>query len=128
MTLISLLSAFATVLGLSGAIPQIIRMVRARSAAGQSPVGWLMGGLCHACMVYVNAVGHHATLLAVGNVVTLALCTTAVAVIVSLRGRSRTPSATPAPAEELVALPTQEFQLLADAVRVAERRRTAAAA
>ncbi len=65
MTLISLLSALATVLGLSGAIPQILRMVRARSAAGQSPVGWLMGGLCHSCMVYVNAVGHHATLLAV---------------------------------------------------------------
>jgi uncharacterized membrane protein len=83
-------------------------------------------------MVYVNAVGHHATLLAVGNVVTLALCTTAVAVIASLRGRASAPSATPAPApapaEELVALPTQEFQLLADAVRVAERRRTAAAA
>ncbi len=123
MSLISVLSILAAVLGLSGAIPQIARMVRAGSAAGQSIAGWSMAAVCNACMIYVNFFGYHAPLLAAGNSATFALCATAITVIAWLHRRGRGRAGAIAPAEDLVALPTQEFVLLADAVRTAERRR-----
>ncbi len=123
MSLISALSILAAVLGLSGAVPQIARMLRAGSAAGQSIAGWLMGAVCNACMIYVNFFGYHAPLLAAGNFATFALCAAAVSVIAWLHRRGRGRAQAPAPAEDLVALPTQEFQILAEAVRTAERRR-----
>jgi hypothetical protein len=119
MSLISLLSVVAAVLALSAAVPQILRMHRARSAAGQSPTGWAMGAACHGCMVYVNLVGYGAPLLAAGNAASLTLCAAAVASIGWLGRRHPATSRV-----DLTDLPTQEFQLLVREVRSAQRRRS----
>lgn len=67
MSVLSVVSTLAIVLGLAGTLPQIAAMVRRRSAAGQSPLGWMLGVTVHALMGYVNLVGYGATTLAVGN-------------------------------------------------------------
>ena len=61
MTLVTFLSTCAMLLGLGGILPQLVRMVRSRSASGQAPLGWGMGCAAHASMAYVIAheMGHH---------------------------------------------------------------------
>ena len=63
MTLTALLSTCAMVMGLGGIVPQLVRMVRTRSAGGQALVGWGLGTAAHASMTYVNLVGFHSMLL-----------------------------------------------------------------
>jgi hypothetical protein len=43
MTVANLISVAAMALGLGGILPQLARMARSRSAAGQAPSGWAMG-------------------------------------------------------------------------------------
>jgi hypothetical protein len=81
MSLLALVSSTAIVIGLCAALPQLAAMVRARSAAGQSALGWSLGAFVNGLMSYVNFAGYHATVLALGNVASLALCLVAVALV-----------------------------------------------
>lgn len=112
MTLVTLLSTCAMLLGLGGILPQLIRMVRSRSAGGQAPLGWGMGCAAHASMAYVNFFGFHSTLLSASNLVAGSLCATAIVLITALRGRGGHATA-PLVVDEL---PTQEFVALRAAV------------
>jgi hypothetical protein len=81
MSLLPFFSSAAIVIGLAAALPQLYAMVRARSAAGQSALGWLLGATVNTLMAYVNYVGYKATALAVGNVASLAICLAAVGLV-----------------------------------------------
>ena len=145
MLLVSVLSSVAIVFGIGANLPQIARMHRSRSAAGQSPVGWIMGAVTNLCLAYVNLVGLGATLLGAANLGTVVLCSIAVALTLRFgeaRG-SESEVAVPAPVatvpaepvcvaslvasshDTMVDMPTQEFTLINDAVRAAEQRRVA---
>jgi hypothetical protein len=117
MTLVTILSTCALLLGLGGILPQLARMVRTRSAGGQAALGWAMGGAAHASMAYVNFFGFHSVLLSASNVVAGSLCATAITLIVTL-GRRRAPG----PAIALDELPTQEFAALREAVLARDPR------
>jgi hypothetical protein len=112
MTLVTILSTCAMLLGLGGILPQLARMVRSRSAGGQAALGWGMGCAAHASMAYVNFFGFHSLLLSASNIVAGSLCATAIVLIATL-GRQR-PAAVPA--FGLDELPTQEFVALRAAV------------
>lgn len=143
MLLVSVLSSVAIVFGIGANLPQIARMHRSRSAAGQSPVGWIMGAVTNLCLAYVNLVGLGATLLGAANLGTVVLCSIAVALTLRF-GEAEQPevaefasvaAAPAAPAaiasivasshDTMVDMPTQEFTLINDAVRAAEQRRVA---
>jgi hypothetical protein len=124
MSLLPILSSAAIVIGLAAALPQLSAMVRARSAAGQSALGWMLGATVNTLMAYVNFVGYHATPLALGNVASLTICLAAVGLVVRFG----------APAEDLVDapgdaplafhdLPTLELVVLRDQLEHETRRR-----
>jgi hypothetical protein len=118
MTVITLVSAAGMALGLGGIVPQIVRMARTRSAAGQSLSGWVMCLAANSAMAYVNGVAFGAMILAVSNLTAVALCAIAVLLIVTL-GRRPTPMSLP-PLEQLR---TQELVILREAVVTAEQSR-----
>jgi hypothetical protein len=118
LTLITVLSAAGMALGLGGIVPQIVRMVRARSAAGQSPAGWAMGFAAHSAMCYVNVTAFGAFILAASNVVAATLCAVAVTLITTL-GKRPAPVTIPS----LEQLKTQELVILREAVASAEQAR-----
>jgi hypothetical protein len=118
MTLITVISATGMALGLGGIVPQIVRMVRARSAAGQSPLGWLMCLAANTAMGYVNITAFGALILAASNLTAALLCGIAVTLIVAL-GKRPAPLSLP-PLEQLR---TQELVVLREAVTSAEQRR-----
>jgi hypothetical protein len=124
MTLVTLLSTCAMLLGLGGILPQLVRMVRSRSAGGQAPLGWGMGCAAHASMAYVNFFGFDSLLLSASNLVAGSLCATAILLITTLRDHA--PAAVPVAVDDM---PTQEFVALRAAVlargtdqRTCERR------
>jgi hypothetical protein len=117
MTLVTLLSTCAMLLGLGGILPQLVRMVRSRSASGQAPLGWGMGCAAHASMAYVNFFGFDSLLLSASNLVAGSLCATAILLITTLRDRA--PAAAPLVVDDL---PTQEFVALSAAVAARESR------
>src|SRR4051812_17958286 len=82
MSLLPIASTTAIVIGLCAALPQLGAMIRARSAAGQSALGWSLGAFVNVLMAYVNMVGYQATVLAAGNIASVALCLTAVALVI----------------------------------------------
>lgn len=143
MLLVSVLSSVAIVFGIGANLPQIARMHRSRSAAGQSPVGWIMGAVTNLCLAYVNLVGLGATLLGAANLGTVVLCSIAVALTLRFGESGQAdaeavPSTVAAPAEPIcvsslvassydtmVDMPTQEFTVINEAVRAAEQRRVA---
>jgi hypothetical protein len=142
MLLVSVLSSVAIVFGIGANLPQIARMHRSRSAAGQSPVGWIMGAVTNLCLAYVNLVGLGATLLGAANLGTVVLCSIAVALTLRFGASGQveaaavataSPAAAPAEIASIVAsshdtmvdMPTQEFTLINEAVRAAEQRRVA---
>jgi hypothetical protein len=117
MTLVTMLSTSAVLLGLGGILPQLVRMLRSRSASGQAPLGWGMGCAAHASMAYVNFFGFDSLLLSASNVLAGSLCAIAILLIGLLRDRA------PAPAPLVVDdLPTQEFVALSAAVAARESR------
>lgn len=120
MSVVTVLSALAMALGLAGALPQIARMMRARSAAGQSAVGWGMGVATNASMAYVNFFGFHAPMLTLSNLLSGALCAAAIVLIVRLGEGEPPPPERPA---TLVDMPTCEFVALRDAVLYADQER-----
>ena len=141
MLLVSVLSSVAIVFGIGANLPQIARMHRSRSAAGQSPVGWIMGAVTNLCLAYVNLVGLGATLLGAANLGTVVLCSIAVSLTVRFGETGPRETVTePMPVaaapvgiaslvasshDTMVDMPTQEFTVINDAVRAAEQRRVA---
>ena len=95
MTLLALLSTCAMIMGLGGIVPQLVRMVRTRSAGGQATIGWALGAAAHASMTYVNLVGFHSLLLGAYSVTAGSLCAAAMVLIATLRRRGE-PAAAPA--------------------------------
>ena len=111
MTLLAFLSTCAMVMGLGGIVPQLVRMVRTRSAGGQAQVGWALGTAAHASMTYVNLVGFHSLLLGAYSMTAGTLCASAMILIATLSRRGA-----PAPAVAVDELATQEFVALRAAV------------
>lgn len=131
---ISLASSIAMAVGLAAALPQIVRMLRSRSAAGQSSAGWAMGLLANVCMGYVNLRGFDAELLAASNALSGLLCIAAIALITRFAGDEATAepaSSTPTglgsarPVHHVLAdLPTTEFVALRSAIDEVEELRS----
>lgn len=84
MSILSIASTFAIVLGLASTVPQIATMLRTRSAHGQSPLGWTLGLSVNVLMGYVNIAGFHAPLLGVGNLAGAALNAVALTCVMRL--------------------------------------------
>lgn len=82
MTLISIASSFAIVLGFAGTLPHIRTMVRNRSSNGQSPAGWLIGIAVNVMTGYVNLAGLGAVMLGIGNVIAGTFAAIALACVV----------------------------------------------
>src|SRR3954462_9092362 len=87
MTLVTILSAAGMALGLGGIVPQIVRMARARSTAGQSPAGWVMCLAANSALAYVNITAFGALVLAASNLLAALMSGVAVALITTLRRR-----------------------------------------
>jgi hypothetical protein len=117
-TLIATISMLSAVIGIAGIVPQIMTMLRARSSAGQSTVGWSFGIFTNASLAFVNLLGYHALVLGSGNLASLSGCLTAVYLVRRFRRREE-----PA-AEAVTELHTQEFEILRDAVLIEHHRRT----
>ncbi len=98
MTLISIASSIAIVLGFAGTLPHIRTMVLSRSSNGQSPTGWLIGILVNVMTGYVNLAGLGAVMLGVGNVIAGSFAAVALFCVIHYR-RLRAPTAAPAEAE-----------------------------
>jgi uncharacterized protein with PQ loop repeat len=118
---ITTISMVAATVGIIAIVPQLAAMLRARSSAGQSPLGWSMGIATNGALAYVNLLGYHATVLGGGNLISLSGCLTALALVVRFRGPVED-----APGEEtpVADLPTTEFAVLRDEVLDEHRRRT----
>jgi uncharacterized membrane protein YccC len=117
-TLIATISMLAALIGIAGIVPQLITMLKARSSAGQSTVGWSFGIATNLSLGFVNLLGYHALVLGSGNLASLSGCLTAVYLVRRFRPREE-------PATEAVTdLRTQEFEILRDAVLVEHHRRT----
>ncbi|HET6506407.1 MAG TPA: hypothetical protein VFG42_06435 [Baekduia sp.] len=125
MSLLPVFSSAAIVIGLAASLPQLYAMLRVRSAAGQSALGWMLGATVNTLMAYVNFVGYHATPLALGNVASLAICLAAVGLVV--RFGEVVDEVVDGFEEPLVAfheLPTMEFVALRDQLEDEARRRS----
>lgn len=121
--------------GLAAAFPQIARMLRSRSAAGQSSAGWAMGLLANTCMGYVNLRGFDAQLLAASNALSAMLCVAAIALITRFAAEeAEEPASTSLghgaaqgsarPVHHVLAdLPTTEFVALRSAIDEVEELR-----
>jgi hypothetical protein len=128
MILVSILSSVAIAFGIGANLPQISRMLRTRSAAGQSPIGWVMGAVTNLCLAYVNLVGLGALFLGVANLGTVILCSIAVALTLRFGGGAAEAPAVAAVApgtDTMIGMPTQEFALLHEAIHAAEQHRSA---
>jgi hypothetical protein len=120
MSLLPILSSAAIVIGLAAALPQLSAMVRARSAAGQSALGWMLGATVNTLMAYVNFVGYHAAPLALGNVASLTICLAAVGLVLRFGEEESGPA--------FHELPTLEFVVLREQLEDEARRRSLIAA
>jgi hypothetical protein len=116
--LIATISMLAAVIGIAGIAPQLITMLRTRSSAGQSTVGWSFGIVTNVALAFVNLLGYHAPVLGAGNLLSLTGCLTAVYLV-----RRYRPAAEPG-LDTVSNLRTQEFEVLAEAVLVEHHRRT----
>jgi hypothetical protein len=120
MSLLPIASTTAIVIGLCAALPQLAAMVRARSAAGQSALGWMLGVCVNVLMAYVNLVGYKATVLAAGNIASVALCAAAVGLVLRFGTAAADEDEPAVPVHELA---TTEFWALRDQLEHEARRR-----
>ena len=138
-TIITTVSMLAVIVGIVAIAAQMYSMHSSRSSAGQSSLGWTLGLTTNASMAFVNTVGYHATILALGNLLSLLGCTTALVLV--RRYRAAHPPVAPAPARPMPAQPlapagvvqlrpvaleemhTQEFVALRDVVLAEHARR-----
>ena len=123
MSLLPLFSSAAIVIGLAAALPQLYAMVRARSAAGQSALGWMLGATVNTLMAYVNLVGYKATALAAGNAASLAICLAAVGLVVRLGAQGATQEDDASAPHAFHELPTMELVVLREQLEHETRRR-----
>ncbi|MEN0015047.1 MAG: hypothetical protein AAGC46_16890 [Solirubrobacteraceae bacterium] len=144
MNSISILSTLAMAVGLAAALPQILQMVRTRSASGQSALGWGMGLVTNLSMAYVNEVGFGAKALMASNLLSGTLCLAAIALIGRFGAAADVASDVAAPAMpiagrihprpvvvplapehqgSLVEMPTTEFAALRDAILLVDEAR-----
>jgi predicted DNA repair protein MutK len=121
MSFLPIASTTAIVIGLAAALPQLAAMLNARSAAGQSALGWSLGAFVNMLMAYVNYVGYGARVLAAGNVASVGICLTAVALVVRFGTDAEADEAEPA--VRLDELATTEFHALRDQLEDEARRR-----
>jgi hypothetical protein len=117
-TLIATISMLAAVIGIAGIVPQLITMLRARSSAGQSTVGWSFGIATNTSLAFVNLLGYHALVLGSGNLASLTGCLTAVYLVRRFRRHAESSG------DAVTDLQTQEFEVLRDAVLIEHHRRT----
>lgn len=117
---ITSISMLAVIIGVTGIVPQLVTMLRNRSARGQSMLGWTLGFTANFSLAFVNAFGNHAPVLAIGNVLSLSGCLTAVLLI------CRYPADDEPPAVDAVVtdMRTQEFVALREAVLAEDQRRS----
>jgi hypothetical protein len=117
---ITSISMLAVMIGVTGIVPQLVTMLRNRSSAGQSMLGWSLGLTANLALAFVNAFGNHAPVLAVGNVLSFSGCLAAVALVWRYPAE---PAA--APVDAIVTdMHTQEFVALREAVIAEHERRT----
>lgn len=112
MTLISIASSIAIVLGFAGTLPHIRTMVLSRSSNGQSPTGWLIGILVNVMTGYVNLAGLGAVMLGVGNVIAGSFAAIALFCVIHYRSGETADAPAVADARPLATvheLPTGEF-------------------
>src|ERR1700759_5241076 len=82
MSFLPIASTTAIVIGLAASLPHLAAMLKARSPAGQSALGWPPGAFVNMLMAYVNYVGYGAKVLAAGNIASVGICLSAVALVV----------------------------------------------
>jgi hypothetical protein len=123
MSLLPIFSTTAIVIGLAAALPQLAAMLNARSAAGQSALGWSLGAFVNCLMAYVNYVGYGAKVLAAGNVASVGICLTAVALVVRFGAAAPAAEDAAAPSVRVDELATTEFHALRDLLEDEARRR-----
>lgn len=127
--IIVVLSILAAGVNITGIIPQLVTMLRARSSRGQSPLGWTLAATCSASLLFVNAVGYHALVLAAGNFVSLSGCLTAALVARHFRNCSGVAADAlqvlqDAPEAIVSELPAPDLQALTGTVLEEHHRRT----
>lgn len=124
--LITTISMFAAIIGVTGNIPQLVTMFRKRSSAGQSIVGWSLSFTANFGLAFVNGLGYHAMLLAIGNVLSFTTCLIAVGLVWLYRRPAPASPSAPRPqaAHAVTEMHTQEFVVLRDAVLAEHHRRT----
>jgi hypothetical protein len=124
-----MLSVLAGAVNITGIVPQLLTMLRARSSKGQSSVGWLLAATCSGSLLFVNSVGYHAFLLAGGNFLSMSGCLTASGLARYFRGNAGDPgealeALTEAPQEVIAELQSPELHALTETVIEEECRRT----
>jgi hypothetical protein len=125
---ITSISMLAVLIGVTGIVPQLVTMLRNRSSAGQSKLGWSLAFTANFALAFVNAFGNHAPVLAIGNVLSFSGALTAVFLACRFPaepGPEAAAALEPAPVDALVTdLHTGEFAALRDAVFAEHQRRT----
>jgi hypothetical protein len=126
---IVVLSIVAAAVNIAGIIPQLRTMLRARSASGQSPLGWTLAATCSGSLLYVNVVGYHAFVLAAGNFLSLSGCMAAALLARYFRTRGGIAAEAlqavhDAPEDLVSELPAPDLQALAGTVLEEHHRRT----
>src|ERR1700759_1033263 len=117
---ITSISMLAVLIGVTGIVPHLATMLRNRSSAAQSKLGWSLGFIANLALAFVNAFGNHAPVLAIGNVLSFTGCLTAL-----VRAWHFPAETEQAPADErLPDMHTGDFAALRDAVLAEHHRRT----
>jgi hypothetical protein len=123
---LSILAAAANIVGI---VPQLRAMLTVRSSRGQSPVGWMLAATCSGSLLFVNEVGYHATVLAIGNFLSFSGCAAAAMLARYFRDRGGAPADAlevlqDAPEELVSELPATDLHVLTEAVLEEHHRRT----
>jgi hypothetical protein len=119
---ITSISMLAVVISVTCNVPQLLTMLRTRTSSGQSILGWALGFTANSGLAFVNWFGYHSPVLAIGNVLSLSACLTAICLVRLYRPGAASQDV---PVADIVTdMHTQEFVVLRDAVLAEHRRRT----
>jgi hypothetical protein len=116
---ISVLSVVCSAVSVFGVAPHMLTMMRTKSSAAQSSLGWSLAAFNAAAFIFIDGIGYKAYLLAGGNVLSLAGCLMVIAMIFHYRGCENDVDHT----DTLADMHTQEFLVLSEAVVREHRRR-----
>lgn len=123
-TLITTISLLAVLVGVTGIVPQLITMLQTKSSGGQSMLGWALCFAANLGLGVVNAFGYHATLLSIGNTLSMSGCIAALILIGRYRDAGNEIVAEPSHNLTVSDMHTQEFVALREAVIAEHHRRT----